>query len=164
VIDGGKTSLAIPVLYNAKPEITWSVFGRVTAVTPVLLKKVPLSSVKPDEDKSTDPVHELFVDEVAELTVTLPLTEQLWMVAAKVGLINLGLSSERIGVKSVPTKTATSKRATRGRRLSRRCCGTVLRLIDTWLLGVKIGGGTHSWRRMPQIDCLCTYRGPSQMS
>jgi hypothetical protein len=46
----------------------------------------------------------------------------------------------------------------------RRCCGTVLNLIDTWLLGVKIGDSTHSWRRMPQIDSLCTYRGPSQMS
>ena len=93
--------------------------GRVTALTVVLLKKVPLSSVKPDEDKSTDPVHELFVDEVAELTVTLPLTEQLWTLAAKVGLINLGLSSERIGVKSVPTKTAISSRVTRVRSSKR---------------------------------------------
>lgn len=86
-------------------------FGRVTAVTAVLLKKVPLSSVKFDEDKSTEPTQALNVVEVAELTVTLPLTEQLWTLAAKVGLINLGLSSERIGVKSVPTKTATSPRA-----------------------------------------------------
>ena len=123
--------------------------GRVTALTVVLLKKVPLSSVKLDEDKSTEPTHALNVVEVAELTVTLPLTEQLWTVPAKVGLINLGLSSERIGVKSVPTKTATSMRATRVRRLSRRCCRTVLSLIDTWLLGVKIGASTHSWKRMP---------------
>ena len=77
MIDGGKTSLAIPVLYKAKPDITWSVFGRVTSVTAVLLKKVPLSSVSADEDKSTDPTQELLIDEVAELTVTFPLTEQL---------------------------------------------------------------------------------------
>ena len=82
MIDGGKTSLAIPVLYKAKPDITWSVFGRVTSVTAVLLKKVPFSSVSPDEDKSTDPVQELYVVDVAELTVTLPLTEQLWTEAA----------------------------------------------------------------------------------
>lgn len=87
--------------------------GRVTALTVVLLKKVPLSSVKFDEDKFTEPTQALNVVEVAELTVTLPLTEQLWTLAAKVGLINLGLSSERIGVKSVPTKTATSNRAMR---------------------------------------------------
>ena len=126
-------------------------FGRVTAVTLVLLKKVPLSSVKPDEDRSTDPVHELFVDEVAELTVTLPLTEQLWTVAAKVGLINLGLSSEKIGVKSVPTKTATSIRATRVRMTSRGCCGATLNSIDTGLLGVKIGVNAQSW---PIMSCL----------
>ena len=120
VIDGGKTSFAIPVFLSAKPEIIWRVFGRVTSVTPVLFKKVPLSSVKFDEDKSTEPTQALNVVEVAELTVTLPLTEQLWTLAAKVGLINLGLSSERIGVKSVPTKTAISSRVTRVRSAARR--------------------------------------------
>jgi hypothetical protein len=40
-------------------------------------------------------------------------------------------------------------RATRVRRFSRRCCRTVLSLIDTWLLWVKIGGGSHPWKRMP---------------
>ena len=101
-------------------------FGRVTSVTPVLLKKVPLSSVKFDEDKSTEPTQALNVVEVAELTVTLPLTEQLWTLAAKVGLINLGLSSERIGVKRVPTKTAISSRVTRVRSSKR------------WLLSVAL--------------------------
>ena len=133
-----------PALLNAKLFIVVTPSGTVT----IPLQAAPLFEV-------------IAVFGMAKLP---PPEHVMMLLLALACSISGATTTEPTGTKSVPTKTATSARATRARRRKRKRCGVTLRSCDTWLLWVKIGASTHSWRRMPYLESPCILIGARQMS